>query len=62
MLTWLRIPIVGITTFDGAMHGFVCSICEARIVLQNGNPGSDQCAAARLAEEERMMGVSAWER
>jgi hypothetical protein len=35
----------------GRPHSVVLSGCEGGRVPQNGNPGSEQCAAARLAEE-----------
>jgi hypothetical protein len=33
-------------------HSVVLSGCEGGVMPQNGNPGSEQCAAARSAEEE----------
>lgn len=34
----------------GRPHSVVLSGCEGGVVPQNGNPGSEQCAAARSAE------------
>jgi hypothetical protein len=38
-------------TGRGRPHSVVLSGCEGDAVPQNGNPGSEQCAAARSAEE-----------